>query len=261
MKCKICNNDSAEIFSTKVLGKYNVKYYKCTNCSFIQTEQAYWLNESYSSAITKLDIGLIQRNIELSKKTTFLINFYFNTKNKFLDFAGGYGLFVRLMRDNGFEFYRQDRYCQNIFAESFDIKDIKHQNFELVTSFEVFEHLENPMSDIDEMLTFSQSILFSTLLQPNDNVNPQNWWYISPEIGQHISLYHLNSIKHIAKLKNLNLYTNGKSLHLLTSKRINNYFFRLITNNKISNLLYYLLGPLHKSLSNDDYYYLKNKLK
>jgi 2-polyprenyl-3-methyl-5-hydroxy-6-metoxy-1,4-benzoquinol methylase len=261
MICKICKNLSKEHFKAKVLNKYDVQYYKCEKCSFIQTEKPYWLNESYASAITQLDIGLIQRNIELAIKTSFIIKCYFNNNESFLDFAGGYGMFVRLMRDKGFNFYRQDKYCDNIFAKSFDIVDIEIKKFELVTAFEVFEHLEDPMIDINEMLNYSDSILFSTLLQPEDEITPEKWWYVSPEMGQHIAIYHLNTLKYIAKIKGLHLYTNEKNIHLITKNKINNYIFNLLTNNRISNFLNFILPFIKKSLNIKDYYYLKNKIR
>ncbi len=261
MKCKICNHDTAILFKTKVLNKYDVEYFKCKHCSFIQTEEAYWLAESYSSAITQLDIGLIDRNYELSKKTNLIINSFYNKTSNFIDFAGGYGMFVRLMRDKGFNFFRQDKYCENIFAKHFDIIDTNIQRFELATAFEVFEHLANPMQEIDEILTYSDSILFSTVLQPSENINPNNWWYISPEIGQHIALYHYDSLKTIAKLKGLNLYSDGKYLHLLTKKKINSTLFKFLCHNKIANILSFLLAKKDNSLVQQDYQYLKNKIK
>jgi len=45
MNCKICSSNSSHIFSHDVLKKYNVKYFKCENCGFIQTENPYWLEE------------------------------------------------------------------------------------------------------------------------------------------------------------------------------------------------------------------------
>ena len=260
MNCKICNINSEIIFTAKVLGKYDVKYYKCKNCSFIQTENPYWLAESYNSAITQLDIGLVNRNIELSKKTALIIKYFFQPGGNFLDFAGGYVMLTRLMRDNGFKFYRQDKYCENIFANSFDITNFSIRKFELLTAFEVFEHLENPIDDIDEMLNYSENILFSTLLQPSLNVTPENWWYVSPEMGQHIAIYHLDTLKFIAKQKGMFLCTNGSSFHMLTKKKINAYFFKFLTYNKITNLLYHFLNFSKNSLNNEDYYYLKNKL-
>ena len=261
MNCKICNHDTDILFKTKVLNKYDVEYFKCRQCSFIQTEKPYWLDESYSSAITQLDIGLVDRNYELSKKTSLIINTFFNKISNFIDFAGGYGMFVRLMRDKGYHFYRQDKYCENIFAKHFDIIDTNIQKFELATAFEVFEHLANPMQEIDEILAYSDSILFSTVLQPSNNVNPSNWWYVSPEIGQHIALYHYDSLKIIAELKGLNLYSDGKYLHLLTKNKINATLFKFLCHNKIANILFFLFGKKNNALVQQDYEYLKNKIK
>jgi len=38
-------------------------------------------------------------------------------------------VYVRLMRDEGYNFYRQDVYCENIFAKSFDVEDLKEKKF------------------------------------------------------------------------------------------------------------------------------------
>jgi hypothetical protein len=261
MKCKICNNDADIVFKAKILNKYDVDYYKCSQCSFVQTENPYWLEESYSNAITQVDIGLANRNYDLSKKTSLIINTFFNRNANFIDFAGGYGLLVRLMRDNGFNFFRQDKYCENLFAQHFDITDARLQKFELATAFEVFEHLVNPMQEIDEILSYTDSILFSTVLQPALNINPSNWWYISPEIGQHIALYHYDSLKIIAQIKGLNLYSDGKYLHLLTKKKINSTLFKILCHNKIANFLSLFSRNSRNSLVQQDYKYLKNKIK
>jgi len=37
-----------------------------------------------------------------------------NPDGIFLDYAAGYGLFVRLMRDAGYNFRWSDLYCQNL---------------------------------------------------------------------------------------------------------------------------------------------------
>ncbi|PKP59337.1 MAG: class I SAM-dependent methyltransferase [Candidatus Altiarchaeales archaeon HGW-Altiarchaeales-1] len=194
MTCKICNSDTNEVFEAKILNSYNVKYYKCKHCGFIQTEKPYWLNEAYSSAISSLDVGLVSRNLSFVPITASIIEKYFKVNGKFLDYGGGTGLFVRLMRDKGFDFYRQDIYCENLFAQNFDINDLddKKIKFELLTAFEVFEHLKDPLIEIEKMFKLSDSILFSTELQPLENVTPDNWWYFVPETGQHISFYSKN---------------------------------------------------------------------
>ncbi len=226
--CKICNTESYELFSSKVLHKYVVKYYKCKSCGFVQTEKPYWLTEAYSSAITAQDIGLIGRNIFYAPIVSALIKMSFAKSGKFLDYGGGYGMFVRLMRDRGFNFFRFDTYCQNIFAIGFD-----HENqsgYELITAFEVFEHLADPLEEIETMLKKSRNIFFSTELQPRAFVNEKDWWYVMAETGQHISLYSIDALRFIANKYGLNLYTNGINFHLLTEKNIKTSIFKLITN-------------------------------
>jgi 2-polyprenyl-3-methyl-5-hydroxy-6-metoxy-1,4-benzoquinol methylase len=148
MNCNICENKAEFLFKATVLLKYNVAYFKCTNCGFIRTENPYWLKEAYSDAISSLDIGLVERNFNLTQIAAPIIKCYFNYKSKFLDYAGGYGLFVRLMRDRGFDFYRQDIYCDNILARNFDITDLNSPSrFEMLTAFEVFEHLHDPLQE------------------------------------------------------------------------------------------------------------------
>ena len=61
-RCKICLSEISFIFELNILDKYPVNYFQCASCKFIQTEEPYWLKESYSSAITNLDIGLVSRN-------------------------------------------------------------------------------------------------------------------------------------------------------------------------------------------------------
>lgn len=129
-------------------------------------------------------------------------------------------MFVRLMRDRGFNTYRQDSYCENLFAISFNIEDSNTENYELLTTFEVFEHLEDPITEIKKMFQLSDSILFSTLLQPNVKFKSINdWWYFLPYSGQHISLYSKESLIRISKIFNCNLYSNHKDLHLLTKRK------------------------------------------
>jgi protein-arginine kinase activator protein McsA len=48
MKCKICHEQTNNIFSAIVVQKYNVNYYFCDNCGFLQTEEPYWFEESHS---------------------------------------------------------------------------------------------------------------------------------------------------------------------------------------------------------------------
>jgi len=74
---------------------------------------------------------------------------------------------------------------------------------------------------IEDILSYGDSILFSTELQPNHAlVTNKDWWYFVPESGQHISFYTINSLKVIADKYSLRLYTDKRGLHLLTKKSL-----------------------------------------
>ena len=105
MTCKICSKENKVIFSGEILKKYKVDYFYCDTCKFLQTEEPYWLNEAYKYPINIYDTGYMFRNIYYSKRLTILLSVMFSKNGSFLDYAGGYGVFVRLMRDNGFDFY------------------------------------------------------------------------------------------------------------------------------------------------------------
>lgn len=224
---------------------------------FLQTEEPFWLQEAYSSAISSLDTGIVQRNIDLSKFVTLFIYLFFDGKKQFLDFAGGHGLFVRMMRDIGFDFYWQDLYAENIFAKDFEFD--KHlNNIALITSFESFEHFVEPMKEIKNMLKVSDNILFSTALLPDPIPNPKDWWYYALESGQHIAFYSLKNLRFIADKFELNLYSWG-SIHFFTKFKLNKIKLKFLNYYK-RDLVFNFLRKRLKSKTINDMSYIKNKL-
>lgn len=223
MKCKICDSNSEKIFEKTVLQKYKSFYYRCSNCSFVQTDEPIWLKEAYESAITSLDIGLANRNIILRNEIRRIIDNHFPKAKLFLDYAGGYGMFVRLMRDIGFDFYRQDDYCENIFANYFDLTDVKISQFDIVTGFEVLEHFNNPLEEIKKIFSYSETAIFSTELSPELNDDIEKWWYITPETGQHIAFYTKKSMQIIAQKFGKNYYCRNGNIHIFTPLELNDF--------------------------------------
>ena len=251
MLCKICANNSLPIGTAQLVGKYTVQYYQCQQCGFVQTEEPYWLDEVYREPITRSDIGMLQRNIWLASTTKAIIVSFFDPHGRFLDYGGGYGIFVRLMRDRGLNFYRYDKHCANLFAQQFDVDTDTLEQYELLTAFELFEHLVNPLEDIDRMIGFTSNVLFSTVLLPRSNPKPGDWWYYGLEHGQHVSLYTRDALEYIAQKYDLNLYTNGSTLHLLTRKHIQPWAFRFFSSNRVAKVV----GKRYrKSLQAEDFY-------
>jgi hypothetical protein len=217
MNCKICGGAMIEVFAHQVLRKHNVQYFRCSSCDYLCTEEPYWLSEAYARPINISDTGLVSRNIDISNVVSVLLHLLFRRDGKYLDFAGGYGLFTRLMRDIGYDFYWSDPYTENLFAVGFEIND--KDNFEAVTAFEVFEHLVNPIEEIKKMAALSSSIIFSTETFPAESVPEADWDYYGFTHGQHISFYSLRTLKWIATKLGLTLYPFD-GVFLLTAKEI-----------------------------------------
>lgn len=257
IKCKICNSDSTPFETAKVLNRYDVQYYSCNYCGFIQTEKPYWLDEAYSSAIARSDIGLIGRNAKFSNFCSALIPMLYNSTSHFLDYGGGNGMFVRMMRDRGFEFYWQDKYSSNQFAAGFEAP--QNKKFSLVTAFEVFEHLPQPLDIIEDMFQYSDTVVFSTRLLPRWKIAPADWWYFTPDTGQHISLYSKESLELIAKKFNVQLSSNGISLHILSSRSVPSIILKALSYPPFAMTISSLLNFRRKSFLEEDYYHLTGR--
>jgi len=224
MKCKICNSETTNCFDSKILGKHLVEYHKCEVCCFLQTEEPYWLDEAYKKPINTSDTGYISRNLLISKKLTFLLYFVFDKNGKYLDYAAGYGVLVRMMRDIGFNFYWEDKYTDNLFSKGFEWN--KDDSLQAVTAFEVFEHFVNPIKEIENLLGISDTIIFTTELYPKHNPSPEEWWYFGLDHGQHISFYSHETLEYIAKKYDLRFYSDG-FIHILTRNHISSTKIKL----------------------------------
>ena len=192
----------------------------------MQKERPYLLKESYSDAISVSDTGVMSRNIIFSKLATIMMSLCVNTKRDFLDYGGGYGIFTRIMRDNGFNFYWYDKYAINLVARGFE-GSISDKRYEAVTSFENFEHFENPIEEIEKIFSLTDFVLFSTELITVPAPSTNNWWYYCLEHGQHISIFSNKTLEYIAKKYGYNLISNGRNLHIFSKKKLNNRIFLL----------------------------------
>jgi len=171
-----------------------------------------------------------------------ILTLFFDGSKPFVDFAGGYGLFVRRMRDLGFDFYWTDRYCENVFSKGFEYIPAAQEEIEAVTAFEVFEHLNEPIDEIQKILSISNNILFTTELIPKTVPKPGEWWYYGLQHGQHISFYSTKTLQVIADRFGLQYYSNGKYFHLFSIKKILKGVFAIISQPKTAKLLSFMLS-------------------
>ncbi|TKB26456.1 class I SAM-dependent methyltransferase [Desulfopila sp. IMCC35006] len=207
-----------DAFSARILKRHEVSYRQCPECRLLQTEEPYWLDEAYSEAIVAADTGLVMRNYFLATKLAVLLYRRFEPNGGYLDIAGGYGMLARLMRDYGFDYYWDDKFCPNLLARGFEV-DKSIQPFVALTAFEVIEHIHDPLAFIQENMGLhgSRTLIFTTELCDCGEPPPKEWWYYAFSTGQHISFYQRKTLEALAERLGLNFYSlNG--LHILTDR-------------------------------------------
>lgn len=227
--CPLCKSGRQHAFNAKLLKKHAVEYYYCNTCGLLQTQEPYWLAEAYTETIGDADTGLVARNQSIARKLAALLYCCLDRQGHYLDSAGGYGMLTRLMRDIGFDFYWHDEYCRNLFARGFEA-DKLDGNVSAVTAFEVLEHVMDPLDFISNCLqgNATSTIILSTELFRGAPPAPADWWYYTPDTGQHVSFYQQRTLEFLAGKLSLRLYTH-RNIHILTDRRISSGLFRLMT--------------------------------
>lgn len=234
MLCAICSTAPADFGQANILNKYQVAYYRCPKCGFIQTEEPYWLEEAYADALQIMDVGIMQRNLATCVATSAVISLLFPAANRFLDYGGGHGTFVRLMRDRGFNFFWQDMYAENVHSRTFE--HIADARYDMVTAFELLEHLPNPLKDIAPAFALSDNLLFTTTLTPDPPPTPPNWWYYAVRGGQHVSFYTHAALKELARHFGRHVLSSG-AYHLFTREPVSPLKFRLACGSRTAALI------------------------
>jgi Methyltransferase domain len=220
-RCAVCDGSTQLLFRKQVLARYDVAYFRCTQCGLVQTEPPYWLDEAYDDAISAVDTGLVTRALTLAPKVEALIRRLAPVDERFLDSGGGSGLFVRLMRDRGLRFYRHDPYAAPIFSRGFDLEDLppSERRFALITAFEVLEHLPAPVQTLTQLLQWADTVVCTTDLVPTDDaVALADWWYLGAAHGQHVCFYGTQSLRALAQRLGASYHQLEPSLHVLTRR-------------------------------------------
>lgn len=217
MRCRICNGTARQTHLALILGKYEAAYWYCDDCEFWCTDEPHWLAEAYETAIADADTGLVSRNLSVVRRLTPLLLGMFGTTGTYVDYAGGYGLLVRLMRDIGLNFYWLDAYAKNLLAPAFEFQASERTTINAVTAVEVFEHSPNPLELIKEIAraTGTETIIFTTEL--HDGSLNTDWQYLHPVLGQHVAFFTRRTLDVIGTETGMRAYS-CRGLHILTRR-------------------------------------------
>ena len=200
-----------------VLGKA-VYYAKCKSCDLIYApEFSNWSHEDFAREIYNEKYSLIDPDylIDRPKRNKILINNIFmngKTEIKHLDYGGGNGSLSELLKSDGWDSTSFDP-----FSESENQKINSDEKFNLITAFEVFEHVADPNELINDISRFASDnclIFFSTGIHDNQITSEKrlDWWYVAPRNG-HITIYSHTSLQILANKHGLKFGSMGSSFH------------------------------------------------
>jgi hypothetical protein len=188
--------------------------------------EPHWLAEAYTTAIAALDTGIVTRNLWLADATTALLGCSLRGVKRSVDYGGGTGLLVRLMRDRGHDFHWHDAYSPNLLAIGFEA-DLAQQ-YDLATAFELLEHLPDPVAGAHTLRGLAPALLLSTELLPEPMPPLDRWWYYAPEAGQHIGFFTRRSLEVLGERLQLRLSSNGRNLHVLAPVPVSERLLRVL---------------------------------
>ncbi len=219
--CRLCGSKSTKIKSDKL----KEEYYHCSECDLVFMDEKHLVskkeekeryeghdNNHDNEGYVKMFEDFIERAIDPF--------FDFKKEKKVLDFGCGPGpVLADLLKEKG---AKVDIYDPYFFAD----ESYKNKKYDLITSTEVFEHLLDPNSEIENLLTILKddgilSIMTHFHKQRKDNFDFEDWWYKWDET--HITFYSHKTMKWIAEKFNLKLlYLGNKKLAVFKKRKYNN---------------------------------------
>ncbi len=173
MQCKICGNVTNAIMDYNLGKAYEI----CFSCQSITLEKKYFVDETHEKAQYDNHNNSFESPGYVKMFEDFL-DYFWNDLNKnstnALDFGSGPGpVLAQILRNKGLHVDIYDKFYQ-------PIQVYENKKYDLITSTEVFEHLESPLEFLSlfkKHLKKGGIIAIMTLFHDNNEENFLKWWY------------------------------------------------------------------------------------
>ena len=219
---KACNPENAYPQGLKGIPVY---YERCNVCGLIFTRHfdnyapSDWARDIYNSEYKKFDPDYGGNRARRNARVLRILLSSHKTSVVGLDYGGGNGDLARLLRLAGFNFD-----CQDPFGVS-EISSSKIGHYNLVTAFEVFEHLTDPiavLASILDYMTHDSAIIIIGTAASDRRINVSSrltWWYAAPRNG-HVSLFSKRSLSALAQHFDLHYASPLAGTHIMSRSPI-----------------------------------------
>jgi hypothetical protein len=199
--CRLCAARANFVFSRTGDDGVAISCYACAGCDSLQTEEPYWIDALYANSSGASNLGLdvwaVDRcmNARIATALLWKLGRFTSQRDRLLDWGGGPGLLVRMLRDIGINAFLYDKYSPNHYATGFTRSETEHYSF--ITAFEVFEHFANPATDLEPILAMNpRFLLVSTCLYRGQG---PDWAYLGPPKSEHVFFYSEKALHLIAQ--------------------------------------------------------------
>jgi hypothetical protein len=210
--CRACKAESVADETVPIRG-VETALHRCPACGLRFFPQPDWMAETYEEPIADVDIGLASRCVNLAGVTEAVVRAEHLGGRRHLDYGGGYGLMTRLARDRGIDMLHHEPYAENLFAKGFEDAP-EAGDYGCITLIEVFEHLTDPAEVLERLSRQTELVLISTMLIPPGTERVADWWYLLPDLGQHVTLYTERALAAIAARCGLRVTSDGRMVHV-----------------------------------------------
>ncbi len=194
-----------------------IHYYLCDHCGFcFAPEFASWPFEDFEKYIYNEDYEKVDPDYKFARpnnNATFLEEKFSASKAKIkhLDYGGGSGLLSKTLQKKGWSSTTYDPFVDR----ELNVEELGQ--FDLVTAFEVFEHVPDSSRLVDTLKKLCKPnglILFTTLYSDGNIARGKklDWWYAAPRNG-HISLFSQSSLRALMLQKELDCISFSSVLH------------------------------------------------
>lgn len=199
MLCKICQNSTISFFNAP-LSKH---YFYCSVCEFISIDPSFIVNLEREKAQYENHHNSLENEGYVKMFEDFMDLFWDMLPCKeihALDFGSGpTPVLAELLKKRGAKVDCYDKFYQpqTLFED---------KTYDLITSTEVFEHLENPLQTLEMLVRYLKPngiIAIMTLFHPNDTELFIKWWY--PRDPTHISFFTCKTLEILGKKCNLKI--------------------------------------------------------
>lgn len=194
----------------------SVDYVQCAGCGFVFAPELHqWTPEDFSREIyndgyAAVDPDHRETRPRINSETLVATFGQAGCSIRHLDYGGGAGRLAELMRAAGWHSTSYDPF----FAGQITVSG----RFHLLTCFEVFEHVPDPvglMQRLRALMDKDGLVLASTLVSDGQISpgKPLDWWYVAPRNG-HISLHSRRSLALLAAGQGLETASFSPDIHL-----------------------------------------------